>query len=132
MVEKKHSPSSPPIGPGTRNAPSKIVRAAGGAPLYKIRHNRSVAFLQWAKTQSAACCICNDSPGTELHHYGQAGMGQKGSDYLICRVCRSCHGEIQGKRRLSFERLERLDLWANIIEDNAELLEKWAEKLAQS
>ncbi len=88
---------------------------------------RSRAFLAYAKDQRGLCCVCKSQEGVELHHYGSAGMGQKGSDLLVCRVCRRCHGEIQGKRRHAFERLGQLDKWIDIQADGIELLRGYVE-----
>ncbi len=88
-------------------------------------------FLRWAKHQGGECCICrwiDGQPGveaTDLHHYGASGMGMKGTDYDVCRVCRRHHGIIQGKSWKSLERAGRLDIWAAIVQDGDSLKRKY-------
>ena len=107
---------------------------------------KSRAFLQWAKGQGGACCICGDN-GRELYHIGDHGMGQKGSDLLVARVCRKCHEYVQGKRRIAFERMDEsiipnrsrlhvapsimggLGTWADLQADALELLAGYVEHL---
>jgi len=91
--------------------------------------NRSRDFLSWAKLQQSNCCVCQEYSGTELHHFGDAGMGQKGSDFLVCRVCPECHHWIQGKRFLAFLRMQKLEVWTSIQADGLVLLEGYAARL---
>ena len=93
---------------------------------------RSKRFLAWAKSQTSHCCVCRDGAGAQLHHFGPKGMGQKASDLLVARVCAECHlgkNAIQGKRRIAFERIDRLDVWCDINEDCIGLLSSYVEYL---
>ena len=90
---------------------------------------KSRKYLAWAKTQLGQCCVCMAKPGVELHHFGDAGMGQKGSDYLVCRACTDCHRYIQGKRYIAFERLGDSHIWARIMADGLGLLSGYAANL---
>jgi hypothetical protein len=94
----------------------------------KNPRRRDRAFLSWAKTQHAPCCICRDAPGAELHHWGRGGMGIKGDDYEVCRVCVDCHGEVAGLGRIAVIRDECLgtwETWADMLEDSHALLVGW-------
>ena len=90
--------------------------------------HRSKKYLEWAKTQHGICCLCNDKAGAQLHHL-EPGMGKKGSDLLVCRLCKECHGWAEGKRRIALTRMGRLDDWADMLEDALELLSGYAAKL---
>jgi len=88
---------------------------------------RDPEFLRFAKEQGGICCVCRRTTGVsrqaeELHHFGEKGMGQKCHDYEIARVCRRCHGEIQGKRRMAFIRADRMDILEAMATDALELL----------
>lgn len=89
---------------------------------------RSKKYLIHAKNQRGLCCVCKEKIGSELHHFGEKGMGQKGSDLLVCRVCQSCHQQIQGKRRLAFTRLKNQDTWIDIQADAIELLKSYIKR----
>ncbi len=98
---------------------------------------RSPEFLKFAKQQGGRCCLCwglrvEETPAMELHHYGEGGMGLKGSDYLIARVCRNCHASVQGKGRISFERLGRTNELEMMEADSLELLQGWTARLEES
>lgn len=98
----------------------------------KPKRYRSPEFLEWSKRQVSYCCVCRAKLGNELHHFGPAGMGQKGSDLLVARVCSDCHrgkNSIQGKRRIGFERIGKLDTWCDILEDCIELLTSYIANL---
>jgi hypothetical protein len=95
---------------------------------------RSKDFLKFAKEYGGPCCICLWLKGetnwqTELHHYGEKGVGQKCSDLVVARVCVPHHKEVQGKRRIAFLRLNRID-WLEALEaDNVRLLAAYVEHL---
>ena len=67
--------------------------------------------------------------GSELHHIGKSGMGKKGSNYAVARVCKACHGAVQGKYWLQFERGQKLSSWAALNQDANALLVGWLESL---
>ena len=99
---------------------------------------RDRAFLAWAKEQGGQCCLCwrltgDRRPAAELHHFGDKGMGQKGSDHLVARLCLTHHHEVQGKRRLAFLRGQvhggGLEALAALQEDALELLSGWVAHL---
>lgn len=90
--------------------------------------HRSRKFLGWAKAQQGMCCICGCREGIELHHL-EPGMGKKGSDLIVCRVCKSCHQWAEGKRRIALERADKLDLWCDMLGDALELLEGYTSEI---
>ncbi len=92
---------------------------------------RSKQFLAWAKMQRGPCCVCRKQSGSQLHHFGDKGMGQKATDLFLCRVCPGCHTQIQGKRATAFRRLEQMETWADIQADGLELLCDYVEYLEQ-
>jgi hypothetical protein len=85
-------------------------------------------FLLWAKQQGGQCCVCwrlagERVPGVELHHFSSdKGMGTKGSDHVVARVCRKCHDNVQGKRRIAFMREGQFETLTALQEDAIELL----------
>lgn len=89
--------------------------------IHKITRYRDKEFLTWAKQQQAPCCLCGD-PCEELHHWGEKGMGQKCHDYEVARLCRLCHAQQQGKRRLAYYRSEKLDVLECLMRDSIDLL----------
>jgi hypothetical protein len=93
----------------------------------KTPRPRNRAFLAWAKGQAGPCCICRDAPGSELHHWGESGMGLKGSDYRVARVCRGCHGDIQGKGRKTAIMSGDFVRYSALLEDTVTLLEAYSE-----
>ena len=60
----------------------------------------------------------------EPHHfdYANKGMGIKGRDHYICRLCREHHDELQGKGRIWFGRHGRFDVYTAMLEDATNLL----------
>lgn len=87
------------------------------------KHYRSKQFLTWAKRQAySSCCLCREKLFEELHHFADKGIGQKCSDLFVCRVCRDCHEEIQGKRKIALGRLGRITDWISMQEDALDLL----------
>ena len=94
---------------------------------------RSKAFLEWAKRLGGECCICGYPTAVDLHHYGDdGGMGLKPSDYWVCRVCRKCHREVQGKRMHHMVRVGRLGHYCYMLKDNLTLLEGWVVKVGEA
>lgn len=92
----------------------------------------SRAFLTWAHEQGGACCLCPANarrPAEELHHFGEKGMGQKSHDYEVARVCRDCHGAVQGKRQAYFARTGEWETLAIMRGDALDLLMTWAAEL---
>jgi hypothetical protein len=94
-----------------------------------MKPHRSRFFLSWAKTQYGQCAVCKTEPGAELHHLDGGTMGRKGSDLMVARVCRECHGDVQGKRFLAFHRENRLDVWVGLLTDALKLLAAYAAHL---
>ena len=91
---------------------------------------RSKAFIRFAKGLPGPCCVCRSEPGVELHHFGDKGMGQRASDLLVARVCRECHGRVQGKRLAhSFERSGMVGEHVALLADNVALLAAYVEEL---
>jgi hypothetical protein len=97
---------------------------------------RDQAFLEFAKGLGRVCCIHRRTtgvyaPADELHHYGNKGMSEKASDYLVARVCRSCHARVQGKRFLAFVRDGQMDLLAAMQEDSLKMLSQYVAELSE-
>jgi hypothetical protein len=90
--------------------------------------HRSRDFLRWAKTQMSVCCLCREKPGSQLHHL-EPGLGKKGSDLLVCRVCPECHQWAEGKRRIALERMDKLGEWTDMLVDSLKLLSEYTAKL---
>ncbi len=96
----------------------------------KQKQQQSKQFLKWAKQQGGLCCLClrlsgQEIASCELHHYGEKGMGQKGSDYCVARLCKKHHGQYQGMRRLAFFREDLVTVLEAIEADNIALLESY-------
>jgi len=103
----------------------------------KNKRRRSQLFLSWAKKQGGACSVHLYLKGdkirsTQLHHYGEKGMGQKSDDYLVARVCDSCHAMYQGKRRIGFIRVGEVEVLEALEADNIQLLTDYVEELEQA
>lgn len=96
----------------------------------KCKPARDKAFLQWAhrELRSGLCCLCHQRPWEQLHHFGDnGGMGLKPSDYLVCRVCRSCHDTyaFKGRRWSWTEQTERVIAMAHMQRDALVILEAY-------
>jgi hypothetical protein len=94
-------------------------------PKHKIPRDRD--YLAWAKEQGGPCCLCrrlrgNVVFGDQLHHIADKGMGQKGDDHLVARVCHQCHEGVQGKRRAYFARTGEWEIFSALQEDALALL----------
>ena len=97
-------------------------------PIPKHKRIEDPKFLKWVREHLGICCICNKRPAVEPHHYGEdACMGRKGSDHVVCEVCRKCHGKIQGKRRLAFERAGQLETLCDMQANTIALLSAYME-----
>lgn len=86
-------------------------------------------FIEWAKRQGGQCCVCRANtgasvPAAELHHYDpyHRGMGMKGRDHWVARLCRSHHEQLQGKGRRWFMMTVNMEAWAAMLEDTVNLL----------
>ena len=74
---------------------------------------RDPQYLDFIRSRPCSFCGC---PTTDPHHairrlrgLSEAGMGQKGPDYLAIPVCRSCHRKI-GDGKLTISREEVLEI----------------------
>ena len=67
----------------------------------------------------------------ELHHFGPKGMGQKGDDHLVARLCVKCHHLYQGRKRAAFIRNGEYEAYAAMLEDATELMSAYIRKLTQ-
>jgi hypothetical protein len=94
-----------------------------------MKPHKSRAYLSWAKHQSGQCAVCKVERGVELHHLDGGTMGRKGTDFMVARVCRDCHRDVQGKRFLAFLRENRLDVWVNLLMDALRLVAGYAAHL---
>lgn len=94
---------------------------------------RSAAFLRFAHELGGGCAFARDGHHDgpiELHHFGEKGMGMKASDLLVARVCRRCHGLVQGKRSFrTFERAGLGEVYHLMLEDSLRLLAAYVEHL---
>jgi len=79
-----------------------------------VNRRRDRDFLAWAHRQGGPCCLCG-APFDELHHFGSGGMARKGSDHLVARVCRSCHG--RARKRIAMVRDGDWETYALMLED---------------
>lgn len=87
-------------------------------------------FLKWARRQGGSCCVCravsgDQIPASELHHFGKSGMGLKGVDHFVARVCRDHHTFVQGKYRSWFVRNNELETWTAMLEDALSMLSNY-------
>ena len=95
------------------------------------RTAESREYLKWAKQQGGNCCVCRYAqdnpgvPGVELYDIGESGMGRKGSDYMVARVCKQHHRAVEGKRWVQHQRAQTLPVWAALNEDALKLLDMW-------
>jgi hypothetical protein len=95
---------------------------------------RSPEFLEFAHGRGGLCCVCLaidhvQQPRDEVHHYGPKGMGQRGSDLLVCRLCKKHHQHYQGKRTLGFLRAGEGEVLAAMRADNIVLLVAWVPEM---
>lgn len=97
--------------------------------LHKTKPYKSPDFLDWAKQQVRKCIVCENKYGSQLHHFGKRGIGQKATDLLVCRVCKGCHESIQGKSLVAFERLGQKEIWIKMQADALELLMGYVQSL---
>lgn len=94
----------------------------------------SKEFLRFAAEQGGVCCICRKIhgevvPAKERHHFGEKGMGQKGSDFRVARLCLKCHKKWQGKRGFSFTVNEEFEVYNAMLTDAIELVSAYANYL---
>jgi hypothetical protein len=85
---------------------------------------RSKEYLAWARSQGGPCCLCG-APADELHHFGPRGMGRKGSDLMVARVCNECHRLVQGLGTLSAARTNRVADLISLQSDALELADRY-------
>lgn len=95
------------------------------------RRIRSREFLRFAKGMGGVCCICRNVHGEsvygeELHHFGDKGMSQKGSDFRVARVCVKHHKQYQGKRAMAFFRDGELEIYNAMLTDSIEMTSAYA------
>ena len=99
----------------------------------KGKRIRDRDFLSFAKEQGGICCVCRWIEGEtvqaeQLHHWGAKGMSQKSHDYEVARLCKKCHDKYQGKRRIAFLRMERIDILEALERDALDLLIAYIEQ----
>ena len=95
--------------------------------IVKATRKKDRGFLSWAKQQGGACCLClrlrgDLRNGDELHHWGDKGMGQKGDDYKVARLCMACHRLQQGKRRMAYLRRDEMEVLEAMTADALDLV----------
>ena len=97
---------------------------------------RDKKFLSFVRALGGPCILCRRRMGAEVpaddaHHFGSKGMGTKGSDYQVARLCREHHMEVQGKRRLAFARSGDWETLTALQEDSIALLEAYIVAIAR-
>lgn len=102
----------------------------------RVRTHKSPEFLRFAKSLGGECCVCRYCDGVqtravELHHFGEKGMGQRANDHFVGRVCIEHHHQIQGKRRIAFIRMDRIDILEALEADALDLLTQWTQRLEE-
>lgn len=95
---------------------------------------KTPAFLAFAHAQHAMCSVCRWVYGeptiaSQLHHYGDKGIGQRCDDTWVTPVCRDHHEAFQGKRFLGFIRAGEHEVLAAMQRGNIELLAAYTEHL---
>jgi len=80
-------------------------------------------FLKFAHSKTCACRQCGLSPAVELHHFGSGGMGMKGSDYLVVRLCRDCHGK--ARKTTAMKRDGDWETLACYLSDASDLMQEY-------
>jgi len=78
------------------------------------------------------CCVCQEHPWASLHHFGDdGGKGMKPSDNEVARVCITCHGKWDFKRRALIKSCEprALDVLESFQNDALKLNRAYAEHL---
>lgn len=84
-------------------------------------------FLRYCHSMPAPCTVCHSGQFEELHHFGSGGMGMKGSDYLVVRLCLDCHrGARKARAMLMDGEYQRL---AAFYADAVELMEGYLQRL---
>lgn len=98
---------------------------------YKQKPARSKDYLRWVHEHGGRCCVCGGK-FEQAHHFGDKGMGQKCSDFMVCRICEKCHTTYQGKRFIGFERAGQLDVLCAMQRDALQMLSDYAEALEKT
>ena len=68
----------------------------------KRKPYRSKMFLAFCHEQMkpSMCCVCENKPWTQLHHWGDdGGMALKPGDLEVARVCTKCHSQFGHKKK---------------------------------
>jgi len=91
------------------------------------RRVRDREFLRFAHSTPILCRICKKVPAQQLHHFGSGGMGLKGSDYLIVRVCQNCHE--RARKVIAMKRDNDWETLATFYEDATELMQLYIRRL---
>ena len=90
------------------------------------KRKREREFLSWCHEQGGPCCVCG-RPFEELHHWAPSGMGQRGTDWRVVRLCRGCHAE-HGQRESGLRKRGKFDILDAYWADNCELLIGWLDR----
>lgn len=82
-------------------------------------------------TAPAPCCICQEKPFVQLHHFGgNGGMSMKPSDYMVARLCMECHIAYDMKEK-TLLRNGHFDQLIAMQRDALQLHDLWFEKIEQ-
>ncbi len=87
------------------------------------------AFLRFAHEEIVPCRFCHERAFQELHHFGSGGMGLKGSDYLVVRLCTPCHHSSRARKVRSMKNAEDYETLAICLQDAADLMESYIIRL---
>jgi len=84
-------------------------------------------FLAWAHRQPGQCCLCRQRRWEQLHHFGSGGMGSKGDDERVARVCLPCH--TRARKEIAMRRDGDFETLAAFLADALDLMIKYKREL---
>ena len=85
-------------------------------------------FFKFVCSQATTCKLCGKRPAQDPHHFGDGGMGMKGSDYLLVRLCRQCHAA-NDRKVLSLKKNNEWELLTTFYQDATNLMQRYIQKL---
>ena len=94
------------------------------------RSKEFMAFVHDTR-RGGRCIACDDRPWIQLHHFGDdGGVGLKPSDYVLVRLCKSCHHDPPTGRKLrAMRKAGDHDLAADYLRDAIQSLQMWTAHL---
>lgn len=91
------------------------------------KRTQDKAFLAFAHEVIVPCRFCMGRPFQQVHHFGSGGMGLKGSDYLVVRICMKCHERARKVRAMKCDGDH--ETLAICLQDTADLMEGYILRL---